>query len=184
MNDIIGAPEIVVIKGRVFWFSPLNDFECACLEAWVRWRTNGEEQELASERTFAELASNAGAAQLLFQSIKRTEPTSIETLIEFLDGDKVACETVYSEWLRINYSDLADEKPEQKPTRKSKEVSGTIEDVYVVLGKHYPWASPEVVARMTKKQQLVYLEAIDGKNGDGLFFATEEDYQRWKLKNE
>ncbi len=179
MNDIIGAPEIVVIKGRVFWFSPLTDFECSCLESWLRWRLE-KDIELEAEEAFDELATVVGATQLLYQSIRRTEPTeTIATLAVFLDKDAEACEKIHQEWMRINYSGLEEFVPKTNDSKSGS--SGTVSDVYTFLGRHYKWASPSVVANMTRRQQLIYIQAIAGKNGSSLFFDSEEAFQRWQL---
>lgn len=178
VNDVIGAPEIVEIKGRIFWFSPLNDFEEACLEAWVRWYTDGEEG-IESE----EFATTAGAVQLLYQSIRRTEPAeTVESLTEFVGIDYAdAVSDIYDAWMQLNYSGYPQNASTTKPNVSATATS--LSDVYVFLAKHYQWASPDVVSRMTKKQQLIYIEAIVGKSGDSLFFDTAEAYEEWRLAN-
>lgn len=180
-NDVIGAPEIVVIKGRVFWFSPLNDFENSCLESWIKWRLN-RSVDLATDEAFAQLESVAGSTQLLYQSIRRTEPNeTVVTLSQFLDDDEVACCDVYSAWLKINYSETTQTSSKGESSNDNADIG--ISDIYTLLGKYYKWASPFVVAQMTKQQQLVYLEAIHGKSGDSLFFDDADDYERWRLAN-
>lgn len=182
-NDVIGAPEIVVIKGRVFWFSPLNDFENSCLESWIKWRLN-RSVDLATDEAFTQLESVAGSTQLLYQSIRRTEPNETAvTLAKFLDDDEVACYDVYSSWLKINYSDSTQTSTSSKDTTTNDVGDVSISDIYTLLGRYYKWASPFVVAQMTKQQQLVYLEAINGKSGDSLFFNDSDDYERWRLAN-
>lgn len=182
MNDILGAPEVVVIKGRVFWFSPLNDFEEACLEAWLRWRTGDAAISLASELAFVELNSVAGATQLLYRSIHRTEPQeTVLNLFRFLAEDQNACDAIYEAWIDLNYS--ASEVLPQSSLGQKAECSDV--DIYTLLGRKYHWATPFVVAQMTKKQQLIYLEAIVCTNtaSDSLTFDSDEEYQAWVLKN-
>lgn len=182
MNDVIGAPEIVVIRGRVFWFSPLNDYEEACLESWIRWSTNNPSLSLNEEAGFEALDCLAGSLQVLYQSLRRTEPNeTILSLEKFLEGSEVAAKDIFEAWLRINYSTLsASSKPPSSISSKEAEASEA--DIYTFLGKYYKWASPEVVSRMTRKQKQVYIEAIVGKSGDSLTFDTEEEYQAWLLE--
>lgn len=182
-NDVIGAPEIVVIKGRVFWFSPLNDFENSCLESWVKWRLN-RSVDLATDEAFTQLESVAGSTQLLYQSIRRTEPNeTVSALAKFLDGDEVACDDIYAAWIKINYSETTQSVVAAKESTSDGGNKFDISDIYTLLGIYYKWASPVVVAQMTKQQQLIYLEAINGKHGDSLFFNDSDDYERWRLAN-
>ena len=180
-NDIIGAPEIFVIKGRVFKFSPLNDYEMACLEAWLRWRTNSPLNLLAQE-SLQELATIAGAAQLLYYSIKRTEvDVSIVTLAEFLSGDEDAALAVFEAWAKLNIHDLKlpELKQPEETSGKQSGKEGSIDDVYTLLSRYYKW-TPQQISQLTKYQQAAYLQAIVGGNSsanDGLFFDTEEEYQ-------
>jgi len=174
-NDIIGAPEIIVIKGRLFYFHPLTDYDEACLESWVKWRTSKDD----IDTLYSELESIAGAAQILYYSCRKSELS--ETVIsyaQFLNGDEAACQDVYLAWIKVNTYDGPKSSIEATPGDGSEKCS--VSDIYVLLGRFYKWASPEVVRQMTRRQQIIYLEATVQKQPNKLSFDSEEDFMLWK----
>ena len=156
MNDIVGSAELVIIKGRVFQFSPLNDLEYSTLDAWIRWRNDTYEEALATV---------AGAAQIMYLSVKRTDAWTIEQCAEYLDED--SANVVREFWLELNKIDLPDEvggKPDPDYKRK----------LYVALAEKYGWTYQEI-RLMTPYQQLWSL-----KDDKPIVFDTEEEYRQWQ----
>lgn len=164
MNDIIGAPVPVIIKGRVFHFSPLNDLESSSLDAWILW-ANDNKLDLAI------LATPAGAARILYYSIRRTEALSVEACYDVIGEDVAAIGQVIDAWTEIN------KLPEIHVAGTSKDLNKDInyDDVYLELSKRYGW-TPQQIALLTSYQQLVYL----GYNKP-LTFDTEDEYKEWLL---
>lgn len=167
MNDIVGAPIPVIIKGRVFQFSPLNDIEASSLDAWILW---ANDNKISSEI----LMTRKGAAQVLYYSVKRTDNLPLEQCFDFLETDECISEVIeaYIELNKLPEVDIAGDK---QPVDKSV----TYDDVYLELSKRYGW-TPQQISLLTSYQQLAYLGAIPKQV---LRFETGEEYEEWLAKN-
>lgn len=175
-NDIIGAPEPVIIKDRIFYFAPLTAYELSRLEAWVQWRTN-REVELLSESGLAEISTVAGAIQLLYYSTLRSQPANLIELGELVFEDEKACSDIYENWYRINFVEVAEVKFEGESTSKGPVDPNSI---YFQLTEVYGW-SPQTISQLTPHQQLVYLKRSLSSMPDRktATFVDTEAYINW-----
>ena len=161
-NDIVGAPEIVLVKGRVFHFSPLNDLEYATLFAWVKWREEAEEDALSTV---------AGAVQLLYISVKRTDNLSFDECVEFIDTEDAANEVVEGYYKLNAFPDSDGDVADGKSLSKA--------EVYEYLSERYGWTIDQ--CRLTTPiQQHLYISIINNKP---IQFNSEAEYRAWQARN-
>lgn len=163
-NDIIGGPELLVVKARLFWLFPCSVMQLNCIEAWVRWTGNNRDEVLQTV---------AGAAQLLHFSC-RTGETAL-SFAQFLDGDVEAAIEVYLFWCELNYgkSDLP------KIESKSKAIPTESPDVMITktLAARYRY-SLETINSLTPVQQIHLLHGdVEAPSNT---FATDDDYLKAK----
>lgn len=154
-NDIIAAPELFVIKGRLFSFSPLSDYKNAELVAWLRWSC-GNNVALESEEALAKFQTPEGAAKLL--SISTGEPW--DSAIDLIGDDLDCCADIYSNWLVLNLFEI-DEPIKAEPSSTSPKIVKK-DAVYTALASHYGWTVHEI-RDMTPMQQYVFLKAAFDK---------------------
>lgn len=166
MNDIIGGPVPVIVKGRVFQFSPLNDLETSSLDAWILWANDGVLDS-------AVLSEARGAARLLYYSIARTDKLSAEACYDFIADDIEAIHQVLDAWTKLNTLPEITIAGSNQPIDKDI----TYDDVYINLSTKYGW-TPQQISLLTSYQQLAYLGHTPKPN---LTFDTEEEYQEWLL---
>lgn len=184
-NDIIGAPEPVLVKGRIFQFSPLNDLEYAALEAWVRFTTDNDNPD--GEATDIALSTERGLAQILYASVRRTDGISIVEAAEMLEGDDDACAQVNAAFVKLNSIELECETTGSDNTNDNTNVNPrkSKTNLYLELSNRYGWP-PQVIAVMTIYQQLVYAGVAIKNSGvdTRMHFDTEEELAEWRRRRQ
>lgn len=183
-NDIIGGPELIDIKGRLFQFSPLNDFEFAAIDAWVSWRLE-RRCEAISDDGFSQLRTVAGVAQILYQSVHRNHPDTVVQLAEFIGAEKWddTCDRIYDQWYKLNFEDFEfdTEIKEEVDKVQDKGKASNANSLYVALSRMYSW-TPQQIGLLTPYQQMVYLmQGHMRERKKTLQFNSVEDYQKWLL---
>ena len=178
-NDIIGGPEPIIIKGRFFKFSPLNDYEFSWLDAWVSFRLE-KKTEALSDEGFKELQSFAGCAQLLLASISRNEMATILELGELLINDAEACDEVFNFWYKLNFEIEWPEIPSApaQPTGDKANRKQNSNYLYTTLSMRYKW-TPQQIAQLTPYQQLAYAQRCIASKPATLEFNSPEEYNQW-----
>ena len=178
-NDIIGGPEPIIIKGRFFKFSPLNDYEFSWLDAWVSFRLE-KKLEALSDEGFAELQTFAGCAQLLFASVARNEAVTIVEIGELLIGDSQACSEMFDFWYKLNFEVKWPElsSAPAQPTGDKTTRAANSNFLYTTLSMRYKW-TPQQIAQLTPYQQLAYAQRCIEHTAEPLKFATYDDYLKW-----
>src|ERR1700733_4141128 len=172
-NDIVGAPELFVIKARLFAFSPLNDFELSQLKAWVDWRAETKVEQY-SDVYFLHLATVAGAAQLLSISC-RVKPISVEDAAAIIANDLETAIAVNDFWFKLNFIDVDYPKVSiGNPDKSQPKQKNSQKDIYTVLSKAYKW-TPQQISMLTPYQQYVYAMATVRMP----VFATQAEYFQW-----
>lgn len=184
-NDIVGGPEPIIINHRVLWFSPLNDVELSELEAWVSWRLEKRTPLYAGE-ALEELSSNVGAIQLLYQSVKRTKPMSVEDAAFVLHGvdgelDEVECLKVYDFWFELNLLPTDDAEVESTVESTATRLSDDElkRQLYAALALRFGWDANQV-RLLTPVQQNIYLASKRPKS-DVIEFATEAEALAYQI---
>lgn len=184
-NDIIGGPEPVIIGRRLFYFSPLNDFELSALDAWVSWRLE-KRCEALSDEGFSELETVAGTTQILYQSIHRNCSETVLQLAEFVNNDKQICTEIFNAWHKLNFEDfdLIETQVSNVAERETlKSAKQNFNETYLKLSTYYRWL-PQQIAMLTPYQQLVYLRRYteDRKNLP-VHHDSVEEYFEWYRQN-
>lgn len=176
-NDVLASPEILVVKGVVFWLSPLSEYRKACLGAWIRWSSDGRcNGKLSNSESLEQLESVAGSIQILYWSTRDTSNKTVEELAEFIGDDAESAKDI------INFfSELL--KPPANMLAGDLSTSGqpaTEDEIYASLAQVYH-LTLEQIGQMTDVQQTILIRQAANVRQDGnLQFATEDDYLRWK----
>lgn len=182
-NDVVAAPTIFVIKARVFYFSPLSDYEMSAVEAWAKFnRVASEISDIAMHEAWQ---TQPGAAQLLYWSTRKFVRRSPMYFAKLVETDVDAFD-IYKFWSDLNIVEYGEHvnrlfPPVDKPSASNTSDQDLRESIYRDLGARYGYSIHQIRA-MTRVQQLImWSSEIPAKKSN--YFATDAEYLAWAAAN-